>query len=46
VFFDKPSREMVDALDRLFAAGENTALAQALSLDVPGNGAGADGERP
>ncbi|APD13620.1 exodeoxyribonuclease V subunit beta [Pandoraea pulmonicola] len=33
VFFDKPSREMVDALDRLFAAGENSALAEALSLD-------------
>ncbi|VVE78361.1 exodeoxyribonuclease V subunit beta [Pandoraea sputorum] len=34
VFFDKPSREMVDALDGLFAAGENAALAQALSLDT------------
>lgn len=34
VFFDKPSREMIDALDRLFAAGENAALAQALSLDA------------
>ncbi|VVE72997.1 exodeoxyribonuclease V subunit beta [Pandoraea anapnoica] len=34
VFFDKPSREMVDALDGLFAAGENAALAQALSLNT------------
>jgi exodeoxyribonuclease V beta subunit len=33
VFFDKPSRDMVDALDELFAAGENAALAEALSLD-------------
>lgn len=40
VFFDKPSREMVDALDRLFAAGENTALADALSFDMRGSAAG------
>jgi exodeoxyribonuclease V beta subunit len=33
VYFDKPSREMVDALDGLFSAGENTALAEALALD-------------
>ncbi|MDN4574961.1 exodeoxyribonuclease V subunit beta [Pandoraea cepalis] len=45
VFFDKPSREMVDALDRLFASGDNAALAQALSPDVQGDDAGAaDGE--
>ncbi|AOX47825.1 exodeoxyribonuclease V subunit beta [Pandoraea faecigallinarum] len=37
VFFDKPSREMVDALDGLFAAGENAALAEALSLDGRGS---------
>ncbi|BDD93036.1 RecBCD enzyme subunit RecB [Pandoraea sp. NE5] len=41
VFFDKPSREMVDALDRLFASGDNAALAQALSPDVQGDDAGA-----
>lgn len=41
VFFDKPSREMVDALDGLFAAGENAALAQALSLDTSGASVGA-----
>ncbi len=34
VFFDKPSLEMVSALDHLFAAGENAALAEALALDV------------
>ncbi len=44
VFFDKPSREMVDALDGLFAAGENAALAQALSLDTQGASAGTDEE--
>ncbi|VVE88438.1 exodeoxyribonuclease V subunit beta [Pandoraea bronchicola] len=44
VFFDKPSREMVEALDRLFAAGENAALAQALSLDARNGTAAADGE--
>ncbi|ODP34278.1 exodeoxyribonuclease V subunit beta [Pandoraea sp. ISTKB] len=38
VFFDKPSREMVDALDGLFAAGENTALAEALSLNARSDG--------
>ncbi|VVE19494.1 exodeoxyribonuclease V subunit beta [Pandoraea anhela] len=43
VFFDKPSRDMVDALDGLFAAGENSALAQALSLSTPRDGA--TGER-
>ncbi|MBN4665851.1 exodeoxyribonuclease V subunit beta [Pandoraea nosoerga] len=36
VFFDKPTHEMIDALDRLFAAGENHALAEALSLDAQG----------
>ncbi|WP_322880704.1 exodeoxyribonuclease V subunit beta [Pandoraea sputorum] len=41
VFFDKPSREMVDALDGLFAAGENAALAQALSLDTSSASVGA-----
>ncbi|WP_449412288.1 exodeoxyribonuclease V subunit beta [Pandoraea soli] len=45
VFFDKPSREMVDALDRLFASGDNAALTQALSLDVQGDDvSAADGE--
>ncbi|ANJ87198.1 exodeoxyribonuclease V subunit beta [Pandoraea oxalativorans] len=44
VFFDKPSREMVDALDGLFAAGENAALAQALSLDTRGASAVTHGE--
>ncbi|VVE39362.1 exodeoxyribonuclease V subunit beta [Pandoraea fibrosis] len=44
VFFDRPSREMVDALDRLFAAGENAALAQALSLDAPSGDASPGGE--
>ncbi|VVE13676.1 exodeoxyribonuclease V subunit beta [Pandoraea aquatica] len=44
VFFDKPSQEMVDALDGLFAAGENAALAQALSLDAQGGSVHAYGE--
>ncbi|MEF3065664.1 exodeoxyribonuclease V subunit beta [Pandoraea apista] len=44
VFFDKPSREMVDALDRLFAAGENAALAEALSLGARNADATPDGE--
>ncbi|EON12443.1 exodeoxyribonuclease V subunit beta [Pandoraea sp. SD6-2] len=44
VFFDKPSREMVDALDRLFSAGENPALVQALALDSRSGDAVLDGE--
>ena len=44
VFFDKPSREMVDALDGLFAAGENAALAEALSLDARVGAAQPDAE--
>ncbi|VVD89878.1 exodeoxyribonuclease V subunit beta [Pandoraea horticolens] len=44
VFFDKPSREMVDALDRLFSAGENPALVQALALDSRSDDAVLDGE--
>lgn len=40
VFFDKPSHEMVDALDRLFSAGENPALA----LDSRSGDAVLDGE--
>ena len=44
VFFDKPSLDMVNALDRLFAAGDNAALAQALALDAPPAPLTADGE--
>ncbi|VVE27009.1 exodeoxyribonuclease V subunit beta [Pandoraea communis] len=44
VFFDKPSHEMVDALDRLFSAGENPALVQALALDSRSGDAVLDGE--
>jgi exodeoxyribonuclease V beta subunit len=46
VFFDKPSREMVDALDRLFAAGETSGIAalEALALDASPGAAAADGE--
>ncbi|AOX47965.1 exodeoxyribonuclease V subunit beta [Pandoraea norimbergensis] len=46
VYFDKPAREMVDALDRLFAAGENVALAEALALDGRDGEFGGDGDDP